>query len=122
MKKLLYAIALTILFVFILSGCNKSGLSGKYVSDRYDDTYFQFSSGNKVTMRDTGLMFNGTYSINGEKVNIKVSVTVFGFTETVSFDFTISEDKKELTDGFVKYVKKWYEMLSIGIAVRSGFV
>ena len=90
----------------VQTGMIFNSLSGRYVSQSNDSDYIEFTGGNNVTVRDMGTNFNGTFTLEQNNLTIEYSITFMDFTDTGTMDFTVSEDKKELASGWIKYVKK----------------
>jgi hypothetical protein len=92
-------LAALIAFVLLLNGVGGDGLSGRYENNVED--YFVFKDGNKVSVRNYGFTFNGTYELNGDE--LKITISVFG--DKISTTYKISENRREITDGYTTYKK-----------------
>lgn len=106
MKKTVCVLLAGILLAAALAGCSGGGLSGKYVSEDDNESYFQFSGSDKVIVCEYGMTMSGTYALDGDTIRMEVTVSLLGVTETVPYELTLSADKNEITDGYTTYIKK----------------
>ena len=88
--------------VVLVSSIGVGGLSGRYSSSY--GSYIEFSGGNQITMYD-GLSVKGTYTVNGNQLNVKVTITIMGYSDTETIQGTISDDKREITLAGTTYTK-----------------
>lgn len=87
---------------------NTSALSGRYVAINSDNAYLEFSGENKVEMNSgSGITFHGTYTLDGNQLNIEWDMSPFGATGTSPGHGTISDDKQEIVlDGGARLTKR----------------
>ena len=95
MKKIVSLILITVLLIstlFILTGCGKASVVGKWSGKNNDDveTEWEFKKGGKCTMKNAyGFEGEGTYSIEDTKLKIKLE----SWDEEKVYEFKLEGDK-----------------------------
>jgi len=106
MKKLIALLLGIIIIAALFASCGgDSSLKGKFVNPDDSEDWIEFKSGNKVTTSHGGFSYNGKFSVDGNKVILKM--TFLGIENEE--EYILSDDGKTLVDQSwlgIEYIKK----------------
>lgn len=105
------SILLLVMLVLALSSCGGK-LNGTYVIADKDAAPWNFTvtklvfKGSNVTVTDLGVQAQCTYSIEGDTLIINGTMTMFGSTVEVDYDYTFRQEGNSIFLDDIKFVKK----------------
>ncbi|MCL2099163.1 MAG: hypothetical protein FWH24_01845, partial [Oscillospiraceae bacterium] len=102
------AIAALIITMTLISGeTSETRLSGRYISQFDNSGYMEFTDKSSVVIYDPLMgTTRGTYILDGNDLEITYTISFMGYRERDTMNFTVSDDRNEISDWLTSYVKK----------------
>jgi hypothetical protein len=86
------------------------GLSGKYYMPYDEAGYIEFRGGNNVRVYQTAISssyyYDGTYTLDGNQITIKLTISSLGQSGEETMQGTVSDDKQQITISGQTFTKR----------------
>jgi hypothetical protein len=93
-----------------LSLGGSGGLSGEYRTEYESEGYLEFRGGNNIRVYQTSYSlsyyYDGTYTLEGNQITIKLTISSLGQSGEETTQGTISDDKQQITISGLTFTKR----------------